>query len=170
MADNYVEAISTLDKLYSLLERRLEQAGNSLPCTMEALHIYASSPRSDIDYLDLINLDNQSLFYSVYMITASNIPRSDYVELWEERIKSLPKEKFHMEFMNAFVSWPEFSAYHVRLKNCIYVDADFHSKRDVMFVRKLTFRIYRMLKPIYLQLPDNIRQALKLRFRKYVFG
>ena len=82
----------------------------------------------------------------------------------------MPKEKFHMEFMNAFVSWPEFSAYHVRLKNCIYVDADFHSKRDVIFVRKLTFRIYRMLKPIYLQLPDNIRQALKLRFRKYVFG
>ena len=100
MADNYVEAISTLDKLYSLLERRLEQAGNSLPCTMEALHIYASSPRSDTDYLDLINLDNQSLFDSVYMITASNIPRSDYAELWEERIKSLPKEKFHMEFMN----------------------------------------------------------------------
>lgn len=153
------EEIGTSEKLYQFLSKRLEQEGENLPCTLDAMKVYARSARAELDYLDLINLDNRSLVDACYSISFNFSPPDDYIDQWREDIEKLSKDEFHKKFMNSFVQSPEFGKKHVRLRNCICLDppAKFRQSPGV----RLRIWIYSTFKPMYMRLPVTTRQRLK---------
>lgn len=151
--------ISTSEKLYAFLSERLEQEGESLPCTLDAMKVYARSTRADLDYLDLINLDNRSLVDACYTISFNFSPPDDFIDQWREDIKSLPKDEFHEKFMNSFVELRDFGKKHVRLKNCICLKRPAKFRADSR--ARLRIWMYNTFKPMYMRLPVPMRRRLK---------
>ena len=151
--------MSLSDKLYALAAERLKEHGESLPCTLDAMHVFAQSPRAELDYLQLINLDNRSLVDACYAISFYFPPPDHYIDQWKEDIENLSKDEFHKKFMNSFVHLPDFGKKHVRLRNCICLDmpAKFRQSPGV----RLRIWIYSTFKPMYMRLPVATRQRLK---------
>ena len=158
--------ISTSDKLYALMAERLKMKQESLPCTLDALSVYATEKRAQIDYLKLINLDNRSFFDACYIIAFNVFPSEFHVRMWQESINALPREEFQRKFLNSFVLLPEFSAYQVRLKNGFCMDVPRKSASHCVSTIKRT--IYRVFKPFYMRFPGSIRKGLnKLLWKRF---
>ena len=153
------EEIGTSEKLYQFLSKRLEQEGESLPCTLDAMKVYARSARAELDYLDLINLDNRSLVDACYSISFNFSPPDDYIDQWREDIEKLSKDEFHKKFMNSFVRLRNFSVRHVRLRNCICLDMPARIKPGLSARRRAG--LYRLLHPIYSRMPASMKDRLK---------
>jgi len=166
---NYSEDISTSEKIYLLMEQRLSERNESLPCTMDALRVYASESRAEIDYLKLINLDNRSFFDAVYIISFNTVPPADYVNLWQKSIETLPREKFQRKFMNSFVQRRDFATRHVRLRNCICLDIPAKNAGGKWGKKPFKEKIFQMLKPVYLKFPEPAREKLKAFLWDYFF-
>ena len=173
MVDYYLDGkLSTTEKLYLILEERLKENGEELNYSQAALNAYASSPRADIDCLKLINLDNRSFLEAVYMIAFNFTPPLEYINEWDEKIKTLTQEEFQREFISSFVTCPAFGKEHVRLRNCLYIHECVFKKnksKKQKRLRGILLQIYYLFKPIYLNLPAKMKSFLKTHFRKYVF-
>lgn len=166
---NFPECAGTSEKLYLLMEQRLREVQEELPCTMDALRAYASEGRAEIDYLKLINLDNRSFFDAVYTISFNTIPPADYVDSWKRAIETLPKEKFQRKFMNSFVRRRDFAVRHVRLRNCICLDLPAADRNGDYKEKPFKERVFQTLRPVYLKLPKPVREKLKTLLWNYFF-
>lgn len=158
---NYSEDISTIKKIYLLMEQNLAEVNEDMPFTMDAACAYASEGRGEIDYLKLINLDNHSFFDATYMIAFNTLPPTYYIDRWRTDIETLPKEEFHRKFINSFVQLPDFGKRHVRLRNCICLDVPEKNGDRKPVKKTIKEQIFRILKPIYLKFPQPIRNELK---------
>lgn len=161
--------ISTSLKLYRIVEQRLCMVDETLPCTLDAMKMYASEGRGDIDYLKFMNLDNESFLEAIYMCAFNAVPPVQYINLWKEDIDTLSKELFQKKFMHSFVQRVDFATSHVRLRNCFCINA---SDYTPIILRRNWIRqkIYLHFKPMYLRLPKGLKMFLKKRFFKLFFA
>jgi len=165
----FAQDIGTSEKLYLLMAQRLKDTDERLPYTMDALRTYASEGRAEIDYLKLINLDNRSFFDAVYMIAFNTIPPAQYAAQWRTAIETLPKEKFQRNFINSFVERRDFATHYVRLRNCTCLNMPSQNMKGDRHSKTLKERIFQMLKPAYLKLPEPAREKLKALLWNYFF-
>lgn len=157
--------VGTSQRIYQMIAHELENTVESLPWTMEALSVYAAEGRGDIDYLKLINLDNRSFMEAFYMLAFNAIPAKEYIEFWKDDVEILPRDQFQQKLVNSFVRRPDFSSRHVRLRNCICINALDFSPRRLRFRE----RVYVRLQPLYMKLPHGVRTCLKKALWKFFF-
>ncbi len=147
----------TSERLYQLLEERVKAQGETLPCTMDALRVYASEGRKELDYLKLMELDNRSFFDVCYCLAFNIYPPAHYLEQWKNDIETLPKEEFQRRFLIGFSRLPLYGQWHVRLRNCFCL-----SPEDMNgFSGKLYAWLYDHFHGPYLRLPESVRHFLK---------
>ena len=156
-------AHDTTGKLIDYLDQKLRDDGSTLPCSKEALRIFSSGKRGDVDCFDLINLDNESFRDAFYMRCFNVFPSQQFITSWEERIKQ-PKDAFQKEYVESLTKDPHFMHAQVKLHNCIYLDPSVY-KTHLVSIWKILGKIYSVFKPLYLRLPINMRIWLKRRFR-----
>ncbi len=154
---------TTTERLYSILEARLQAQGEDLPCTREALRVYSESPRADLDYLKLINLDNRSFFDACYMIAFNTYPPAHYVEQWQSDMEQLSREAFQKKFINAFIRLPDIRKWNVRIRNCPYLTPPAKLRTG------LRTRVYRTFLPVYKRLPASAKRRIKQVLWKFFF-
>jgi hypothetical protein len=164
-----VNSESTAFRLYALLETKLSKAGGKLPCTMDAMISYASRGRREINYLDLINLDNLSFAESFYLLCFNIQPSESFRTEWMERIRTLPKDEFQEKFVNSFVQRHDYVSNQVRLYNCTVLNVLRDSGLDRPQRVPLLLRVYKKTRFIFNILPPRVRETLKNRFRRYFF-
>lgn len=168
---------STTEKLVDYMEASLRQAGEDLPCTKEALMVFSTGKRSEIDCFDLVNLDNQSYCDAFYMLSYNNYPTPDYIERWKKEAEQLPREKFQKTFTTFFTHEDRFSRQHVRLYNCMYLDLSAFKVDIKKRAKRLKstdipgyrIKVYHTFLPLYMRLPMSNRMWLKKHYRKYFF-
>lgn len=161
-------AQSTADRLYALLEERLREQGEGLPCAMPALSAYAASAKGEIDCLRLAGLDNRSFFEACYLIAFDCLPPEHFVRAWEKEMDALPREAFREKFLRAFVLLPDYGRLSVRLIHCPYIDqGGLLQQRRAL---RLRGRVYDLLRPLYLRLPAPLRAFLKRALHKLLLA
>lgn len=153
----------TTEKLIDYLDHKLREDGSELPCSKEALRVFSDGKRRDIDCFDFVNLDNECFRDALFMCCFNDYPSQQFIKAWEERIK-LPKDEFQKKYVEALTRGPHFMSGQVKLHNCIYLDPSIY-KTFLARRRKITRRIYSVLRPLYLRLPVSIRMLRKKRFR-----
>lgn len=159
--------LTTSEKLYRYMERRMGETGAEMPCSQTVLSLYAAAPRADLDYLQLINLNNRDLFDACYILSFNVMPPADYFERWKEDIETLPKEEFHKKFINSFVYIRDYGKFFVRMRNCVYMQNPVKIRSGSLM--KWREKLYHGLKPLYMKLPKKTRNRLKDRLWKYFF-
>lgn len=171
MVESTLDMNNTNRKLYNLIADRLEEQGERMPCTLESLYVYAEEPRADIDYLKIINLDNQSFFDACYVLAFNTYPPAHYNEHWKEDIENLSREEFQRKFINSFVCLRDFGTKHIRLRNCIYLEEQknkqYEQEKSELTTRiKIKDWIYKTFKPIYTKMPALVKRMLKSIYSK----
>lgn len=160
----------TASRLGRLLAERAEETGTEMPCTQAAMDVYSSSAGGDIDYLDIMDLDNVSFSQAVYFLCFNVPPIEMFIEQWKNDAAELDREEFQKKFINSFVHRSDFGPFHVRLQNCFILDEKRYTAPKMPKPKtRLKARIYNKLWPTYMHLPMGVRRVLKKLLRKRFF-
>lgn len=162
---------NTAQDLYNYIEEKAKLVNVDLPCTKDALIAYATMGRGEIDCIELMNLDNLSFCEAFYLLSFNIQPTKAFYEQWKEKAEILSREEFRKVFVESFTKRPDFSTFHVKLYNCVYLtEPQFDPEKlyDLPELNGLAF-IYLKLKPFYLKLPLRVRLILKKLFRNMFF-
>lgn len=157
-----------MDKIYSdlydITSRNMQSAGKQLTMKKDTFMYKQKSAENVFDLRLCGECDNESFLQMAYLGLLGRMPDPGAVNKWMEKA-GLDSAEFRRQLTERIMSSEEFAKRNVQVINNVYNTALISSSRKVgrydYKVRALRQKTYRLIKKVYMRVPERGRKLIK---------
>ena len=150
--------------LYDITNRNMQKAGKNLLMKRDTFLFKQKNQEDTFDVSLCGNCDNESFLQMAYLGMLGRMPDPGAVQKWMEKA-GLEKNVFRSKLLERLEASYEFARRDIKIVNNIYNGALSSNSRDAgkysYRTRKIRQKGYRLIKKVYMMLPEKRRKAIK---------
>jgi len=107
-----------LSRIYRLADERIRAAGSEMPCSEQLFSALAAVTPGTFDYPLFAGLSNEDFLSAAFLLLLERPLDDGTRAAWQERILTLPAEKFHTMALRSVLRSAEYRQHQVLLVRC----------------------------------------------------